>query len=123
VRRELEFTLLAGHVDLFHARYEGSMALPELARRCWDLDSLKAAYESFMQNVQRHLRDAPPQGKGAFTAVVTTSNAWRRLNFRDPLLPLSALPDDWPRPEASRLHDELVERFLAPAQAYVASLD
>ena len=123
VRRELEFTTLAGHVDLFQARYEGSMALPELASRCWDLDSMQVAYEGFIRDVRRHLRSAPTEGEGAYRALVKTSNAWRRLNFRDPLLPLSALPGDWPRAEANRLHDELVERFLAPARAYVSSQD
>lgn len=123
VRSELEFTTFAGNVDLFHARYEGSMALPELASRCWDLDSMQAAYAGFIRDVRRRLRREPTEGEGAFTAVVKTSNAWRRLNFRDPLLPLSALPGDWPRTEASRLHDELVERFLSPARGYVASHD
>jgi DNA-binding transcriptional regulator PaaX len=59
----------------------------------------------------------------AFTNVVRTSNAWRRLMFRDPRLPPSALPDDWPRAEAELLRDRLIDRSLADARAYVETLD
>lgn len=122
IRGALELTAFGRYVDLFHSRYEGSMPLPELARRCWDLTSLKAAYSTFVGDVRLRLRTVSKTDEQAFTDVVRTSNAWRRLLFRDPRLPPSALPDDWPRAEAELLRDELIDRSLEDARAYVKAL-
>jgi phenylacetic acid degradation operon negative regulatory protein len=123
IRGELELTAFGRYVDLFHSRYEGSMPLPELAKKCWDLTSLRAAYSTFIGDVRLRLGTVSKPDEQAFTNVVRTSNAWRRLMFRDPRLPPSALPEDWPRAEAQLLRDKLIDRSLADARAYVETLD
>jgi phenylacetic acid degradation operon negative regulatory protein len=122
LRRALEMGGMEGYVDLFLAEYTGFLDVGEFARRCWDIDGIAGAYRAFIKETRRRLKNRPAADARAFTDVVLTSNAWRRVGFTDPDLPPSALPPDWPHAEARRLRDELLGRFLEPARAYVDSL-
>jgi phenylacetic acid degradation operon negative regulatory protein len=123
VRLAIEASELAQFIDVFEAEYEGFADLSAFVRRCWDIDAINAMYGQFIKDVSRWLKDVPTTGVGSFRSVVLTANAWRRINFTDPALPSRALPADWPRAEAMRLREELLGRFIAPAQTYVDSLE
>lgn len=66
-----------------------SGTLPEAASQWWDLDALRAEHLAFQQSLEA-LPDEP------FAAYVQLIDSWRVLPYRDPGLPPTMLPDDWP---------------------------
>lgn len=63
--------------------------LPEAAADWWDLDALRAEHLEFQSSLET-LPDAP------FGAYVRLIDRWRVLPYRDPGLPPTMLPSDWP---------------------------
>jgi phenylacetic acid degradation operon negative regulatory protein len=121
VHVDLDSAGLADHVDVFAARYEKG-GIAQFARRFWDVDLIASTYHKLLREVRQRLNHHPVAGPRAFADVVLTRNAWRRISFIDPQLPTAALPRDWPHDDAKVVHDELLDRFLEPARAYVDSL-
>ncbi len=72
----------------------------EIAAAAWDLGALTDAYRDF---VDRFASLSPESDAAMFKAYVGLVQAWRRLAFRDPRLPVTLLPDDWAGRDAARL--------------------
>jgi len=102
---------LAGRV--FLGEHDGDDA--ELAARAWDLSALGADYAAFVTEwsplVSAVDGTVPAQ---AFAASQRLLHAWRKFLFRDPGLPASLLPLNWPGTAAAAFFDRETAR-LAPA--------
>ena len=80
----------------------------------WDLDAIRAEYESVMRSLQDE--SVPTNGteaaqKDALVARTRVMDRWRQLPAIDPELPTELLPEAWPRDGAyelfHRVHDAL----------------
>jgi phenylacetic acid degradation operon negative regulatory protein len=113
----LEAENLAGRS--FHGKHDGDDA--ELAARAWDLDSLGADYASFvtewLPRVSAVDGSVPAE---AFAASQRLLHAWRKFLFRDPGLPASLLPADWPGTEAARFFDRETARLAPAAESFLS---
>jgi phenylacetic acid degradation operon negative regulatory protein len=113
----LEAEGLAGRA--FYGEHEGDDG--DLAARAWDLDSLGADYTSFvtewLPRVSAVDGTVPAE---AFAASQQLLHAWRKFLFRDPGLPASLLPADWPGTEAARFFDRETARLAPAAEAFLA---
>lgn len=97
----------------------------ELADEAWDLKTLAASYDSFLNdtislgptstNTEARQLDTvqPTNNAGALTALV---HRWRRFPSLDPDLPVSLLPADWPGPAAANRFAELRRALVDPAR-------
>jgi phenylacetic acid degradation operon negative regulatory protein len=56
----------------------------------------------------------------AFAASQRLLHAWRKFLFRDPGLPESLLPADWPGTEAARFFDRETARLAPAAGAFLS---
>ena len=93
----------------------------ELAARAWDLDALGADYASFVTEwlpVVSAVDGSVPAE--AFAASQRLLHAWRKFLFRDPGLPPSLLPDDWPGAEAAAFFDRETARLAPAAEAFLS---
>lgn len=67
--------------------------LRDIVRRAWDLDALAADYTTFVDEFGPLAADP---GEEPLSVLIRLTHAWRKFPFRDPGLPLSLLPSDWP---------------------------
>ena len=56
----------------------------------------------------------------AFAASQRLLHAWRKFLFRDPGLPESLLPADWPGTAAARFFDRETARLAPAAEAFLS---
>ncbi|MGH2871494.1 MAG: PaaX family transcriptional regulator [Solirubrobacteraceae bacterium] len=91
-----------------------------LAADAWDLDAVRAQYETFVADFSR-LRPSTPEA--CFRAQTLLVHAWRRFPFLDPDLPAPLLAKRWPRARAQRLFADRHERWRREAQAHFARLE
>lgn len=107
---------------------EGQRPLAEAVDRAWDLTALAADYRRFLGRfggVIEHFRTArAPDPAQSFLVRTLLIHAYRRVLLRDPLLPVSLLPLDWPGSAAYalcrdfyRLTHRAAERHLAATLA------
>lgn len=114
---------LSSYVDLFRADYLAFADLQERVGRWWDLDELGRRYDGYVQAWEpvlaawRRRRSVEPSE--AFADYVTALDAWRRLPFLDPGLPVELLPRDWPGARAADVFFGLRERLAEPAHEMV----
>ncbi|HEY7548123.1 MAG TPA: phenylacetic acid degradation operon negative regulatory protein PaaX [Hyphomicrobiaceae bacterium] len=94
-----------------------------LARACWRLDDLAAAYAQFVRVFGpvageiaegARLSDAP-----AFQLRTLLIHDWRRIVLRDPLLPRAMLPEGWPGLRALGLVSGVYPRILAASERWL----
>jgi len=107
---------LAGRT--FFGEHDGDDA--ELAARAWDLETLGADYASFVTEwrpVVSAVDGSVPAE--AFAASQRLLHAWRRFLFRDPGLPGTLLPADWPGTEAADFFDRETARLAPAADAFL----
>jgi phenylacetic acid degradation operon negative regulatory protein len=108
-------------VESFSATHDGDSA--GLVARAWDLDALAAAYDSWLdlaaEVVSRAGRDADDEAAFATRSVLV--HEWRKFLFRDPDLPPSLLPADWPGRRAAAYFDRESARLLRAADRFVDS--
>jgi phenylacetic acid degradation operon negative regulatory protein len=113
----LEAENLAGRS--FHGEHDGDDA--ELAARAWDLDALGADYANFvtewLPRVSAVDGSVPAE---AFAASQRLLHAWRKFLFRDPGLPASLLPADWPGTEAAHFFDRETARLAPAAESFLS---
>jgi phenylacetic acid degradation operon negative regulatory protein len=112
--------LLAGEgirVERFVAEPDGDAV--GLARRLWDVDALRRAYQRWIAEAEVLVGEAPESDEGAFAARSRLVHEWRKFLFRDPGLPRTLLPDDWPGDRAAALFDAESQRLLPAANRFV----
>jgi len=102
----------------FHGTLEGDDA--DLAAKAWDLDALGAAYTAFVEEWRPMVSevDAAPPAE-AFATSIRLLHDWRRFLFRDPGLPPSLLPADWPGTTAAGFFDRHTARLAPAAEAFL----
>ena len=110
-------------VDVLSCTSEGLEHDRELARRCWDLDSLAREYVEF-NDEHRHLvrpaKRAP--GPGALVARTELISTYRHFPFRDPRLPPELRPEPWPGSEAYDIFRAAHNRLGPAARAHVSAV-
>jgi phenylacetic acid degradation operon negative regulatory protein len=94
-----------------------------LARACWQLEALDAAYRGFLEDF------GPVAGEIADGVRLTDAQAfqlrtllihdWRRIVLRDPLLPRAMLSEDWPGTSALELVSGVYRQVLAGAERWL----
>ena len=94
-----------------------------LLSESWPLHLTADAYLRFMKTFeplrsrlerQEHLSDAD-----AFTARILLIHHYRRVVLRDPLLPTSLLPTDWPGMAARQLCSDLYRRLIPASEQWL----
>lgn len=82
---------------------------------------LAAAYRDWLVDARRLVAQAGPQPSAdvAFAVRSRLLHEWRKFLFRDPGLPLTLLPDDWPGARAADYFDSESARLSPGASAYV----
>jgi phenylacetic acid degradation operon negative regulatory protein len=98
----------------------------QLLRAGWDLRDLAARYARFIAGFAPVLaalprRTAPPP-PGAFIVRTLLIHEYRKIHLRDPLLPQSLLPRDWPGTAAHDLCRSLYERVLSAAEEHLTQV-
>src|SRR3954466_7896711 len=89
----------------------------------WPLDRTADAYLKFMKTFEP-LRAAIARGTGlseadAFTARILLIHHYRRVVLRDPLLPESLLPANWPGKAARALCGDTYRALLVPSEQWL----
>jgi len=124
-RRTLERRGLSGYVDIFSGEHVAFGELRSKVRAWWDLDELSAMYADFLRRYRPVLRSVSAGGtapKEAFQTYVPMLNAWRRLPYRDPGLPLRLLPPGWSGEAARVLFDALNGALSAQAREHAVAV-
>lgn len=122
-RGALERLEVTDYVDLFRAHHLAFGAFGDLRQAIahwWDLDALKEMYDEFLDAheplLARWRRRRSTDDEEAFADYVRTVDAWRRMPYLDPGLPLELMPDDWSGNRAAnvffKLHARLRESGL-----------
>lgn len=106
-------TVLAGVADL-----------PALAARLWDLAGIAGDYRAFLARfapVHAALGDPDirPDGATCLAIRLLLVDQYRAVVLRDPRLPATALPEDWPGRAARALFVTLYRRLAGPADSHV----
>ena len=92
-----------------------------LLERAWDLKGLASAYEQFVRDLTPVVADVPAEGddEAAYRARFELVHAWRTFLFRDPHLPTTLLPADWPGIAAARFFSRHAGRLRPAADRFV----
>jgi phenylacetic acid degradation operon negative regulatory protein len=91
----------------------------------WDLPAIAKEYETFIDQWTALL---PRTAAGAVTgaAAVRTRtevmNVYRRFPILDPMLPMTLMPPDWPRPRARDVFAAIYDGLRQPAQDHVLAV-
>lgn len=96
-------------------RVAGSLAAS--VSQWWDLDALRAEHERFQESISA----LPDADAAPFAAYVRFVDEWRVLPYRDPGLPASLLPADWPGRRTFAAHARLSAQLAQPAWEFVRS--
>lgn len=119
--RELDGLLAAESVrgERFSAMHDGDSA--GLIARAWDLEGLARMYVSWLGDAAALSDTAGPDASDvqAYAVRARLLNEWRKFLFRDPGLPATLLPDDWPGGKAARFFDAEAARLLPAAARFV----
>jgi phenylacetic acid degradation operon negative regulatory protein len=110
-------------VDVLSCTSEGLEHDRELARRCWDLDSLAREYVAFNDEHRHLVRPAKrAAGPGALVARTELISTYRHFPFRDPRLPPDLRPGPWPGNEAYDIFRAAHTRLGPAARAHVSAV-
>lgn len=117
---------LEAYVDLFRAHYEAFDEPSTLVGRCWDIDRIRSAYRSYLEEFSPVLakhREADPDRdpEGSFVSYVACLHEWRKLPYVDPGLPPELLPLPWEGTAAADVFSELRDRLEPIAKRYVVA--
>jgi phenylacetic acid degradation operon negative regulatory protein len=94
--------------------------LTEVVRESWDLDAIRAHYETFLRRWD--VSDPLPAARDDLARELLLITDWRYVLREDPHVPLAHLPEDWPSPHAQRVFQALHERYSPPAEAIFVSI-
>ena len=93
-----------------------------LLSESWPLERTAEAYRRFMKSFEPLRAGGARDGLSdieAFTARVLLIHYYRRVVLRDPLLPMSLLPRDWPGRAARQLCGEIYRGLLAASEQWL----
>jgi phenylacetic acid degradation operon negative regulatory protein len=110
VHSVLDRAQLGGYVDIFRGEHLGWAPLADRVRQWWDLDDLGARYAGFVAQYRplaRRVTSRAPDPADAFADYVRMLTVWRGLRYRDPGLPVEALPARWAGGQAGTLFTTL----------------
>ncbi len=109
---------------LLESRSAGAAADQRLVHEGWDLRELATRYARFI----RHFEPVLPQVReplapaGAFLARTLLIHEYRKIHLRDPSLPPSLLPVDWPGHTAYEVCRTLYERLFPAAERHLSDV-
>jgi phenylacetic acid degradation operon negative regulatory protein len=122
-RRALERLEVTAYVELFRADHLAFGDLRRAIARWWDLDALRTMYDEFLAAheplLARWSRRRATDGEDAFADYLRTVDAWRRMPYLDPGLPLELMPDDWSGNRAAHVFFKLHARLREPGLRHV----
>ncbi|KXP01272.1 PaaX family transcriptional regulator [Tsukamurella pseudospumae] len=129
-RARLALLALDGYVEWFDLHPPSVERLRTEAEQWWDLDAIADEYRGFLTEF-RTVRDrwageapsGPEQDADAFADHLRLVTAWRDLPYRDPGLPVEALPADWPGTDARALFLHLRGALAGPAARFAGHPD
>ena len=99
LRPILESLHIEKSVHLFSGEYNGLLTTQELVSQCWDLDDLTSDYIEFSRFSEQELaqfKKAEPTPADCFVKRFMLTVRLFPILQKDPNLPLSMLPDQWP---------------------------
>jgi phenylacetic acid degradation operon negative regulatory protein len=99
----------------------GTRGAAAVVRRAWDLTEIGDAYARFVDE-QRPLLSAVTvrsDDEDAYAARFRLVHAWRTFLFRDPQLPATLLPPQWPGASAAAFFDRHATRLRPAADRFV----
>ena len=122
-RRTLERLEVTPYVDLFRADHLAFGELRHAIAHWWDLAALKKMYDEFLRTheplLARWSRRRSPGGEEAFADYVRAVDAWRRMPYLDPGLPMELMPEDWSGHRAANVFFKLHARLREPGLNHV----
>lgn len=109
---------------VFDASLADHLAPGALVGLGWDLADLGKRYRRFVQRFERALEPLmrmPIEPEAAFILRTLLIHEYRRLHLRDPLLPQSLLPANWPGSRAAVLCREIYVHVFAASELYLSA--
>lgn len=123
-RDYLEMHRLAHVPILLESRAMAAEDDQRLIARGWDLSHLALRYTRLLRNfepvVQALDRGEPCGSLDAFLVRTLLVHEYRRIHLRDPMLPPTLLPRDWPGLTAYALCRRLYARVLSAAEEHLS---
>lgn len=110
---------------IFEARASERGAEQCLLTRGWDLADLASRYQRFLARfapVRAALARRAPEPPAAFVIRTLLVHEYRRIHLRDPQLPHSLLPHEWPGAAAYELSRALYARVLPASEEHLAQV-
>ncbi|MBV1849882.1 PaaX family transcriptional regulator [Catellatospora tritici] len=106
--------------DRFSAAHTGGDAAAMIAR-AWNISAVGAAYAGFVAQLTPVVGSVTrlTDDRSAYAARCALVHAWRAFLFRDPQLPASVLPPDWPGTAAAAFFDRHAARLRPAADRFV----
>jgi len=118
---------VAGLEDLpiiLESRSVGADGDQRLVQEGWDLRELATRYARFMRQFEPVLPlvRKPVSPADAFVARTLLIHEYRKIHLRDPLLPPSLLPADWPGTVAYEVCRTIYERVFPAAEQHLSDV-
>jgi len=118
------------YVDLFAGFFLGPASAEDLTIRCWDLESLIAQYQDFIDRHEPEYQlflSQEANGQAVDPAKVFVCRFWLTHEFqsfplKDPNLPVTLLPADWTGFKARELFDDYHVALGAYATRFITEV-
>ncbi|MGW0610912.1 PaaX family transcriptional regulator [Streptomyces sp. NPDC002788] len=107
---------LSAHVKIFRAHADAGMDIGQMIEETWELSDLAGRYASFVRRWQSW-EDGLPEADEALVLRLRLQTEWLRIVRRDPRLPVTHLPEDWPAEQAEQTFRTVHERLSPLARA------
>lgn len=112
----------AGVVFFANELDSSSLSIRHLVESAWDLTEVHDGYEDFLSDfgdLPALLESATPEPAVAFALRTLMIHRYRRLALRDPRLPPSLLPADWPGERCFNLVSSAYIDLLPESEAFL----
>ncbi|GHJ46236.1 PaaX family transcriptional regulator [Catellatospora sp. TT07R-123] len=106
--------------DRFSATHTGGDSAAMISR-AWNISAVGAAYSGFVAQLTPAVSAVTrlTDDRSAYATRCALVHAWRAFLFRDPQLPASVLPPDWPGTAAAAFFDRHAARLRPAADRFV----
>jgi phenylacetic acid degradation operon negative regulatory protein len=122
-RSTLERLEVTDYVDIFRSHHLAFGDLRHAIAHWWDIEALQQMYDEFLRAheplLARWSRRRATDGEEAFADYLRAVDAWRRMPYLDPGLPLELMPDDWSGNRAANVFFKLHARLREPGLKHV----